>query len=223
MMFKECMHMCVLRKELVKMSNNTAILLRNDTAANWTSDNPVLAQGEMGLETDTNKIKFGDGSTAWNSLPYVGAGEIFKYGLYSLSANQTSNLAVGNHVEFNSKVSGSLNSPSTGSGQANGIITLAANKTYKITGQFCYYYTNNGGANVVQVYDRTNSTYLGMGASAHPLTQTVPLSSFPVLLGIFTVGDTDIDIDVRFTTAQYISYIYGTPYCWLLIEEYGGY
>ena len=46
------------------------IQLRNDTAANWTSSNPTLAQGEMGVETDTLKVKFGNGSTAWNSLAY---------------------------------------------------------------------------------------------------------------------------------------------------------
>ena len=46
------------------------IQLRNDTAANWVSNNPVLAQGEMGIETDTRKFKFGDGTTAWNSLSY---------------------------------------------------------------------------------------------------------------------------------------------------------
>ena len=46
------------------------ILFRRDTAANWTSENPTLAIGEIGLETDTDKIKLGDGSTAWNSLLY---------------------------------------------------------------------------------------------------------------------------------------------------------
>ena len=43
---------------------------RRDTAANWTSTNPTLASGEMGLETDTTKIKVGDASTAWTSLGY---------------------------------------------------------------------------------------------------------------------------------------------------------
>jgi hypothetical protein len=46
------------------------IQLRRDTAAAWTSANPVLAQGELGLETDTTYYKIGDGSTAWNSLSY---------------------------------------------------------------------------------------------------------------------------------------------------------
>lgn len=46
------------------------IQMRRDTAAAWTSANPTLAQGEMGLETDTTYYKIGNGSTAWNSLAY---------------------------------------------------------------------------------------------------------------------------------------------------------
>ena len=49
----------------------TRIVLRNDTAANWAAKNPVLLKGEMGVEIDTNKFKFGDGVTAWSSLPYA--------------------------------------------------------------------------------------------------------------------------------------------------------
>lgn len=49
----------------------TKIIQRHDTAANWTSVNPVLAAGEMGVETDTNKFKFGDGTTAWADLAYA--------------------------------------------------------------------------------------------------------------------------------------------------------
>jgi len=49
----------------------TKIQLRRDTAANWQGTNPVLAQGEPGVELDTKKMKVGDGSTAWNSLAYV--------------------------------------------------------------------------------------------------------------------------------------------------------
>ena len=44
--------------------------LRGDTAANWTSVNPTLLANELGRETDTGKIKIGDGSTAWSSLAY---------------------------------------------------------------------------------------------------------------------------------------------------------
>lgn len=50
------------------------IQLRRDTAANWTSVDPTLADGEMGIETDTLKQKIGDGSTAWTGLSYLASG-----------------------------------------------------------------------------------------------------------------------------------------------------
>lgn len=49
----------------------TQIQIRRGTAATWTASNPVLAAGEIGFETDTNKGKFGNGTTAWNSLSYA--------------------------------------------------------------------------------------------------------------------------------------------------------
>jgi hypothetical protein len=45
---------------------------RRGTAATWTSNNPVLASGEMGIETDSQLFKMGDGTTAWTSLGYGG-------------------------------------------------------------------------------------------------------------------------------------------------------
>ena len=43
---------------------------RRDTAANWTLNNTTLLAGEFGVETDTQKVKLGDGSTPWATLPY---------------------------------------------------------------------------------------------------------------------------------------------------------
>jgi hypothetical protein len=50
----------------------TRIKLRRDTAANWTQTNPVLAAGEPGLETDTGKVKYGNGTSTWSQLSYSG-------------------------------------------------------------------------------------------------------------------------------------------------------
>jgi Major tropism determinant N-terminal domain len=58
------------------MPVSTQIQFRRDTAANWTSNNHTLNQGELGIETDTKKFKIGDGSTAWNSLAYVSTVEV---------------------------------------------------------------------------------------------------------------------------------------------------
>ena len=49
----------------------TQIQLRRDTAADWTSNNPTMAAGEFGWESDTNRFKIGTGTTAWNSLEYA--------------------------------------------------------------------------------------------------------------------------------------------------------
>lgn len=50
------------------------IQIRRDTAAVWSAANPILALGELGGETDTGKVKVGDGVLAWNALPYPVAG-----------------------------------------------------------------------------------------------------------------------------------------------------
>lgn len=50
----------------------TKIQLRRDTAANWSTNNPTPSAGEPCFETDTGKLKIGDGITAYNSLPYQG-------------------------------------------------------------------------------------------------------------------------------------------------------
>lgn len=60
---------------------------RRGTAAQWTAANPVLALAEIGLETDTRRIKFGDAKTAWRQLPYAGS-----------SINSTSDLPEGSNL-----------------------------------------------------------------------------------------------------------------------------
>jgi hypothetical protein len=56
--------------------------LRGGTAAAWTAANPTLMQREMGVETDTLKVKIGNGTSNWASLPY------FTQGAAGLSAYQ---------------------------------------------------------------------------------------------------------------------------------------
>ena len=54
---------------------NTRTKQKVDTKSNWSTNNPVLLAGEIGIESDTNLFKFGDGSAQWNDLPYAGANE----------------------------------------------------------------------------------------------------------------------------------------------------
>lgn len=48
------------------------IQLRRDTALNWTTVNPILADGELAVETDTDFFKIGNGVDTWGVLPYGG-------------------------------------------------------------------------------------------------------------------------------------------------------
>lgn len=48
-----------------------SLRIRNASSTNWTTRNPVLAQGEFGLENNTFLIKIGDGVRDWAHLPYL--------------------------------------------------------------------------------------------------------------------------------------------------------
>ena len=73
------------------------IQIRRDTSSNWSSVNPILAQGEIGFETNTGKIKIGDGTTAWNSLNYFAGYN----SLVSLTDVNLTSLASGNIILSN--------------------------------------------------------------------------------------------------------------------------
>jgi hypothetical protein len=60
----------------------TQIQIRRGTAAQWTSTNPTLASGELGLETDTGYLKAGNGISAWTALAYIN-----QYGLPAIVQN----------------------------------------------------------------------------------------------------------------------------------------
>jgi hypothetical protein len=64
---------------------------RRGTASEWSTVNPILADGEMGLETDTRRTKIGDGVLNWNDLPY-GLGLIDFY--TATNNGNTTNVAV---------------------------------------------------------------------------------------------------------------------------------
>lgn len=71
---------------------STKIILRNDTAASWLKHNPILSAGEFGIEWDTGLFKIGNGTTAYDKLPYAGApsasgSAILDADGYTLSAN----------------------------------------------------------------------------------------------------------------------------------------
>ena len=118
---------------------NTRLVLRNDTAGNWTSadvnSDLVLLKGEIGIEYDTAgkvRMKVGDGTTNWSALPYFGGEEAKVYQVESFEALPTENVAIGD----------------------TGIVkTLIHGDKYSHTG---YVYTENGWAAMDGNYDAEN-------------------------------------------------------------------
>ena len=85
------------------MARITQIQVRRDTAANWTTAQtvagatPILAQGEIGFETDTGKFKIGDGTTLWGALTYATDGSKLTGTIAASTAtNVTGTVAVAN-------------------------------------------------------------------------------------------------------------------------------
>jgi len=101
----------------------TKIQVRRDTAANWTSVNPTLSDGELGYETNTGYMKIGNGSTQWSSLSY------FTPGAVDGDANTTYTLGT-------TASGGNANITLTGSDSTNDSVTLVAgtNVTLSVAG-----------------------------------------------------------------------------------------
>lgn len=104
----------------------TTIKLRRGTAAEWTTNNPILAAGEMGIETDTRKFKFGDGTTPWNTLAYAsaegggGTGDVTAAGDNTFTGENTFNGAVNlNGVSIAENLT--VNRNLTSSGEINAV------------------------------------------------------------------------------------------------------
>ena len=137
------------------------ILFRRDTAANWTSANPVLSAGEIGLESDTEKIKLGDGSTAWSSLDYF-YGSIDGVVLNDLHDVVITSAANGDFLRWNGTawVNDAVNLSTDTIGDF--VQALVAGTGITIT--------NNSGENATPTVAVTANTYDAYGSASYALS-----------------------------------------------------
>ena len=92
----------------------TTIKFRRDTSANWTSVNPIPAQGEPCYETDTGKLKIGNGSDNYVTLPYVSDGGGSSGDLPIATATTLGGIKVGNNLSITEDGTLSANGGSAG-------------------------------------------------------------------------------------------------------------
>ena len=89
------------------MPAQTVIKLRRGTASQWNSANPVLAAGEIGLETDTLRTKYGNGSSTWTALSYSVADASGTSSVdWSAVLNKPSTFTPSSHTHPTSEVTG---------------------------------------------------------------------------------------------------------------------
>jgi len=154
-----------------------------------------------------------------NDITVNATAPIKSYAFISLSADQTSNLAVNNHVEFNTI----LNSVggitiSSGAGQANGLITLDAGKTYKITARIRGGFSNAAGWATFQIRNNTAGALIGRNGITADMGANTNAVQNDVMAIITTSAPTVIEvreISLQNNYLNAISYLYSS----ILIEE----
>jgi hypothetical protein len=150
------------------------IQIRRDTQANWERINPVLADGEPGLNYDTNQVKYGDGESDWMTLDYAGGGssspgDFLDYGLIDTgSGNVSINLSYTYHWIVNlSGNPGANRRYYLANGSTNGqtIYFVPSNpfeptNTQLLVNYMAYYATGSGYLSeslVLQLFSTTNN------------------------------------------------------------------
>lgn len=161
------------------------IQIRRGTAAQWTSANPTLASGELAHETDTGKLKVGDGSTAWTSLAYFTAGT-------SLGTMTGVDITAGNGLDITQSNTTSGNYTATVSAdlKSNGGIIVDSTElavdlgASAITGTVA---ATNGGTGLTSISTLLNSNTTKSDVGLGNVENTA-LSTFSGTSNITTVG-----------------------------------
>lgn len=148
----------------------TRIKIRGGSSTTWGSVNPILAEKEIGYETDTRKLKVGDGVTEWNSLSYIAGAEAAattSWGdIDGTLANQTDLINV-----LNAKI------PATEKGMINGVATLDGDGLLSSSQRWSVDWTDI--ANKPTEYPPQTHTHEGYAAVDSPALTGTPTAPTP--------------------------------------------
>lgn len=181
---------------------SVTIQLRRDLAASWTSNNPVLAQGEVGVEYDTGNLKVGNGTSTWTELSYSGTWEsqantFTQPQTFDAPITQTPGQGANNSTPFaqyGDLFSDAIMSGLTTATSSTLTGTLAAGSAY-VLGQRVAYAGGNYtvGASATSYLDLSNTGVLTVSTSATVTANSLRLatvtSSATAITGVVVTAD----------------------------------
>lgn len=144
-------------------------LLRGSAVA-WSGANPTLSAGQPGFETDTNKLKIGDGSTAWNSLSYLSSssGSGVSLSLEEIQDDMSTFLVAGSGISLNYNDGGNTFTVAT-----SGVVVLSPTAISSSQNNY-----NPGGGDVFRISASASGVNLtGMVAGAEKLRLLLNIGS----------------------------------------------
>lgn len=145
------------------------VQLRGGTAAAWTAANTILADREVGVETDTGKIKLGNGATAWNSMAYLNTGVIADHpmGFNYVFDTSTAGTPANGHIQLNNATIGSATTLYMAETDANTVLWDALIDTMQ-PGTW------------IMIYSRTNSASYHLFKVSSAFTSGAGIDTVPV-------------------------------------------
>jgi len=146
-----------------------------------------------------------------------GTGE---YLTVSMAADQTTNIAATNHVEFDTIDEDGGIELQTGAGQADGIFELLSGRKYILSAQLRPEFSGTTGLLIVAWYDRTNAAELGSRALYTTQTGAAHNANQP-LAQIIVTPDTNIDVEVRIIQVTALTAL-ANEYCIANLFEISG-
>jgi hypothetical protein len=152
------------------------IQIRRDASTIWAVNNPILLQGELGYETDTNYLKIGDGTTPWNDLGYwsgglTGGGLIVKKNSTTVQT-PTNVLNFSDDFNVTPSSSNTANISIANGGASSSTINVFKDGTLGITGATGFNFTGSP----------SSVTYTGKTVNVDLIGSSVPYFSVTVLL-----------------------------------------
>ena len=167
------------------------IRIRRDTTSNWTSNDPILALGEMGFATDTNEIRVGNGPDVWSDLePIKSDADAIKIAGYNLEAGPPLD---GEVIQFDTDTNTWVYATVSG-GPGGGVTSVGLTMPTDIFDVSTATITTSGTFTVTLDNQVANRVFAGPtnGAAAPPTFRALVSADIPNLAGTYQVTDTSL-------------------------------